>query len=181
MQNWFHISCYLLFVFRLNFGNFFIQYSGFVSMFLATKRTRKVSIIWIFLVEVHNLLGTTYKFENRKHSKMFRWFCVEPSKYVWYYCYDLVFRRFHCKFVSKKELEKVFQVFRIICVTEVQFLLIERSQTSHTIGWLNISKIQSFSCYFPEGTRSKTGVPKAFSQTGLKFLCKMLPRHTWFQ
>jgi 1-acyl-sn-glycerol-3-phosphate acyltransferase len=35
-------------------------------------------------------------------------------------------------------------------------------------------EIQSFSI-FPEGTRSKTGVPKAFSQTGLKILCKNAP------
>jgi 1-acyl-sn-glycerol-3-phosphate acyltransferase len=28
---------------------------------------------------------------------------------------------------------------------------------------------------FPEGTRSKTGKPKAFAQTGLKILCKSTP------
>jgi 1-acyl-sn-glycerol-3-phosphate acyltransferase len=41
--------------------------------------------------------------------------------------------------------------------------------------WLNISKYNRSAVIFPEGTRSKTGVPKAFSQTGLKILCKNAP------
>ena len=38
-----------------------------------------------------------------------------------------------------------------------------------------IEKHKRSAVIFPEGTRSKTGVPKKFSENGLKILCKYAP------
>ena len=89
------------------------------------------------------------------------------------------FRKFHPKFVSKKELGRG--------VPSVSYnlrnggsVLIDRKDPKQAVP--NIKKLSEYielyklsAVIFPEGTRSKTGVPKEFSQTGLKILCKYAP------
>ena len=98
--------------------------------------------------------------------------------------YDIIamiwfMRDFHCKFVSKKELGKG--------IPSVSYnlrhggsALIDRKDPKQAIP--EIKKLGDYiesnnrsAVIFPEGTRSKTGQPKAFSQTGLKILCKAAP------
>ena len=134
-----------------------------------------------FLLRCTNLLGTTYKFENiesipenvplifvSNHQSMY-----DIIAMIWF------FRRFHCKFVSKKELGKG--------IPSVSFnlrhggsVLIDRKDPKQAIPAIKglseyIEKHNRSAVIFPEGTRSKTGKPKEFAQSGLKILCKYAP------
>ncbi len=89
------------------------------------------------------------------------------------------FRKFHPKFVSKKELGKG--------IPSVSYnlrhggsVLIDRKDAKQSItAIINFSKYIEKNNYtaviFPEGTRSKTGKPKQFSAAGLKVLAKFTP------
>ncbi|MBF6607831.1 MAG: 1-acyl-sn-glycerol-3-phosphate acyltransferase [Flavobacterium sp.] len=142
---------------------------------------KSVDYLNLCLVSCTRLLGTRYSFENKElipknaplilvanHQSMYDIIAI-----IWY------LRRFHPKFVSKKELGKG--------IPSVSFnlrhggsILIDRKDPKQAIP-----KIQSLSQYierynrsaviFPEGTRSKDGRPKPFAQSGLKILCKYAP------
>jgi 1-acyl-sn-glycerol-3-phosphate acyltransferase len=89
------------------------------------------------------------------------------------------FRKFHPKFVSKKELGKG--------IPSVSYnlrhggsVLIDRKDAKQSItAIINFAKYIEKNKYaaviFPEGTRSKTGKPKQFSSAGLKTMIKFLP------
>jgi len=89
------------------------------------------------------------------------------------------FRKFHPKFVSKKELGKG--------IPSVSYnlrnggsVLIDRKDAKQSItAIINFGKYIEKNKYtaviFPEGTRSKTGKPKQFSTAGLKVLAKFTP------
>ena len=140
-----------------------------------------VDILNFFLVRCTNLLGTSYRFENLEsipsnvpiifvanHQSMYDIIAV-----IWF------MRKYHIKFVSKKELGTG--------VPSVSYnlrnggsVLIDRKDPKQAI--VEISKLSKYiettkrsALIFPEGTRSKTGVPKKFSETGLKILCKNAP------
>jgi 1-acyl-sn-glycerol-3-phosphate acyltransferase len=98
--------------------------------------------------------------------------------------YDIVgiiwhFRKFHAKFVSKKELGKG--------IPSVSYnlrhggsILIDRKDPKQAIPLIKglseyIEKHKRSAVIFPEGTRSKDGKPKEFAQSGLKILCKYAP------
>ena len=88
-------------------------------------------------------------------------------------------RKYHPKFISKMELGKGWP--------SVSFnlrhggnLLIDRSNPRQSLPALtkfgrHISKVKGTAVIFPEGTRSKTGLLKPFSTTGLKVLLKNIP------
>ena len=135
----------------------------------------------LFLVRCTNLLGTTYQFENTEvipknvpvifvanHQSLYDIVAV-----IWY------LRDFHCKFVSKKELGKG--------IPSVSYnlnhggsVLIDRKDPKQAIPLIKglseyIEKNTRSALIFPEGTRSKTGQPRSFAQSGLKILCKHAP------
>ena len=88
-------------------------------------------------------------------------------------------RKFHPKFISKKELGKG--------IPSVSYnlrhggsVLIDRKDPKQALPAIKqmaeyIEKHNRSAVIFPEGTRSKTGVPKKFSENGLKILCKYAP------
>lgn len=142
---------------------------------------KSVDYLNFFLVKCTNLVGTTYKFENREliptgapiifvsnHQSMY-----DIVAMIWY------LRRFHCKFVSKKELGSG--------IPSVSYnlrhggsVLIDRKDPKQAIPAIKglseyIEKNNRAAVIFPEGTRSKTGKPKEFAQNGLKILCKYAP------
>jgi 1-acyl-sn-glycerol-3-phosphate acyltransferase len=142
---------------------------------------KSVDYMNFIFVKLTNLLGTSYKFENiegmpknvpiifvSNHQSMY-----DIIAMIWY------LRRFHCKFVSKKELGKG--------IPSVSFnlrhggsVLIDRKDPKQAIPAIKglgdyIEKHHRAAVIFPEGTRSKTGKPKEFAQTGLKILCKSTP------
>lgn len=142
---------------------------------------KSVDYLNFFLIRCTNLLGTSYKFKNLEiipnnvplifvanHQSMYDIIAV-----IWY------LRKYHIKFVSKKELGKG--------VPSVSYnlrnggsALIDRKDAKQAVT--EIGKLSKYievnnrsALIFPEGTRSKTNTPKKFSETGLKILCKYAP------
>lgn len=128
-----------------------------------------------------NVLGTRYTFTNTheipsgrpliivtNHQSMFD---IPPL--IWY------MRKHHPKFVSKIELGKG--------IPSVSFnlrhggsVLIDRKDKMQAVEQLvklgkYIEKNNRSAVIFPEGTRSRTGVPKKFHATGLKTMMKNAP------
>ena len=151
------------------------------NLFGYQAHKKSVDCLNFVLVRIGHVLGTTYKVENREdipkgvpiifvanHQSLFDIIAI-----IWF------FRKFHPKFVSKKELGRG--------VPSVSYnlrhggsVLIDRKDPKQAVP--NIKKLSEYiqlykrsAVIFPEGTRSKTGVPKEFSQTGLKILCKYAP------
>ncbi len=145
----------------------------------AHKKT--VDILNMFLVRTTHLLGTHYIILNRdlipddvpvifvaNHQSMYD---IPPI--IWF------MRKWHPKFVSKKELGKG--------IPSVSYnlrhggsVLIDRKDSKQALGEIKkmgeyIEKHNRSTVIFPEGTRSKTGTPKKFSENGLKILCKYAP------
>lgn len=133
------------------------------------------------LLRIGNLLGATFKFENidnipknvpiifvSNHQSMY-----DIIAMIWF------LRRFHPKFVSKKELGSG--------VPSVSYnlrhggsVLIDRKDPKQAIPLIKglseyIELHKRSAVIFPEGTRTKTGAPKEFAQSGLKILCKYAP------
>lgn len=142
---------------------------------------KSVDYLNLVLLRISHFLGTTYKVENREvipegvpiifvanHQSLY-----DIIAMIWF------LRKFHPKFVSKKELGKN--------IPSVSYnlrhggsVLIDRKDPKQAVP--NIKKLSEYielhrrsAVIFPEGTRSKTGIPKEFSQTGLKILCKYAP------
>lgn len=152
-----------------------------LNVFGYNAHKKSVDYLNFFLLKCTNLVGTTYKFENRElipEDKPLIFVANHQSMYdivamIWY------LRRFHCKFVSKKELGKG--------IPSVSYnlrhgggALIDRKDPKQAIPEIKrlseyIEKNKRSAVIFPEGTRSKTGKPKEFAQTGLKILCKSAP------
>jgi len=142
---------------------------------------KSVDYLNFFLLRCTNILGTTYSFRNRElvpkdtpliivanHQSLYDIIAI-----IWY------MRRFHPKFVSKKELGSG--------IPSVSYnlrhggsVLIDRKDPKQAIPTIKglseyIEKNTRSAMIFPEGTRSKTGAPKEFAQSGLKILCKYAP------
>jgi 1-acyl-sn-glycerol-3-phosphate acyltransferase len=142
---------------------------------------KSVDYLNFFLTKCTNILGTRYTFENRdtipknvpiifvsNHQSLY-----DIVGIIWY------LRRFHAKFVSKKELGKG--------IPSVSYnlrhggsILIDRKDPKQAIPLIKglseyIEKYNRSAVIFPEGTRSKDGKPKEFAQSGLKILCKYAP------
>ena len=142
---------------------------------------KSVDYLNLVLLRISHLLGTSYKVENRElipkgvpiifvanHQSLY-----DIVAMIWF------FRKFHPKFVSKKELGKN--------IPSVSYnlrhggsVLIDRKDPKQAVPTIKILSDyielhKRSAVIFPEGTRSKTGIPKEFSQTGLKILCKYAP------
>ena len=142
---------------------------------------KSVDYLNLVLLRIGHLLGTTYKVENRDlipNGVPIIFVANHQSLYdivgiIWF------MRKFHPKFVSKKELGKG--------IPSISFnlnhggsVLIDRKDPKQAIPTIKklseyIERHNRSAVIFPEGTRSKTGVPKEFAQSGLKILCKYAP------
>jgi len=127
------------------------------------------------------LLGTWFQFRNSNYIPK-----GVPIIFVANHqsLYDIIgiiwhLRRFHAKFVSKKELGRG--------IPSVSYnlrhggsVLIDRKDPKQAIPTIKglgeyIEKYKRSAVIFPEGTRSKDGIPKKFSENGIKILCKYAP------
>jgi 1-acyl-sn-glycerol-3-phosphate acyltransferase len=142
---------------------------------------KSVDYLNFCLTKCTTILGTTYTFENRElipENVPIIFVANHQSLYdvigiIWF------LRRFHAKFVSKKELGKG--------IPSVSYnlrhggsVLIDRKDPKQAIPLIKglseyIEKHKRSAVIFPEGTRSKDGNPKEFVQSGLKILCKFAP------
>lgn len=142
---------------------------------------KSVDILQWFLMRSANVLGTTFSVygkENLPKERPLIFVCNHQSMFdivsiIWF------LQEAHPKFVSKKELGKG--------IPSVSFnlkhggsALIDRKDPKQAL--LEIRKLAKYiqthkrsAVIFPEGTRSRTGKPKKFSENGLKMLCKFAP------
>ncbi|MFY0481703.1 lysophospholipid acyltransferase family protein [Flavobacterium sp. PLA-1-15] len=142
---------------------------------------KSVDYLNLILLRIGHLLGTTYKVENRDFIPK-----GVPVIFVANHqsLYDIVgiiwfMRKFHPKFVSKKELGKGIPSISYN-LKHGGSVLIDRKDPKQAIPTIKIladyiEKHKRSAVIFPEGTRSKTGVPKEFAHNGLKILCKYAP------
>lgn len=142
---------------------------------------QSVVVLNWFLLRCVNVLGATVSVKNvslipndkpiifvSNHQSMF-----DISMIIWF------LRKAHPKFVSKKELGKG--------IPSVSFnlkyggsVLIDRKDPKQALPAIKglgeyIQKYKRSAVIFPEGTRSRIGVPKSFSENGLKMLVKYAP------
>ena len=140
-----------------------------------------VAVLNFFLLRTSHILGTTYTLtgiENLPENKPLILVCNHQSMHdiipiIWF------LRKVHPKFISKKELGKgipsVSLNLRIggsilIDRKDGKQALVEIKKGAEYINSMNRTMV-----IFPEGTRSKTGVPKEFAANGLKMLYKYAP------
>jgi len=149
-------------------------------------KAHKLSVDWLqfFLLRCLNILGTRFTFINpydidtnqpliivANHQSMY-----DISPITWY------MRKHHPKFISKKELGKG--------IPSVSYnlrhggsVLIDRKNPRQSLPAIMkfgeyIEKNNRAAVIFPEGTRSKNGVPKPFQTKGLEILIKKIPSGT---
>ncbi len=142
---------------------------------------RSVSILNWFIMRCTNVLGTRYTFENNQNIPTDRPLIIVTNHQSMYDIPPLIWymRKHHPKFVSKIELGKG--------IPSVSFnlrhsgsALIDRKDPKQSIAELQklgkyIETNKRSAVIFPEGTRSRNGVPKPFRTTGLKVLMKNAP------
>ncbi|HLA55880.1 MAG TPA: lysophospholipid acyltransferase family protein [Flavobacterium sp.] len=133
------------------------------------------------LLRCTNILGTTYTFKNREVIPKNAPLIIVANHQSLYDIIAIIWflRKCHPKFVSKKELGSG--------IPSVSYnlrhggsVLIDRKDPKQAIPVIKglseyIEKHNRSAVIFPEGTRSKTGKPKEFAQSGLKILCKYAP------
>jgi 1-acyl-sn-glycerol-3-phosphate acyltransferase len=146
-------------------------------------QAHKISVDWLqfFLMRCLNILGTRFTFTNpyniptdqpliivANHQSMY-----DISPIMWY------LRKHHPKFISKKELGKG--------IPSVSYnlrhggsVLIDRKNPRQSLPAIMkfgeyIENTKRAAVIFPEGTRSKNGVPKPFQTKGLDILIKKIP------
>lgn len=152
-----------------------------LNVFGYQAHKKSVDYLNFCLTKCTNILGTTYSVKNKEvipNNVPIIFVANHQSLYdiigiIWY------LRRFHAKFVSKKELGKG--------IPSVSYnlrhggsVLIDRKDPKQALPVIKgigeyIEKHNRSAVIFPEGTRSKTGKPKEFAQSGLKILCKYAP------
>jgi len=151
------------------------------NVFGYNAHKNSVDILNGILVRIAHLLGATYSFENRvliPKNVAIIFVANHQSLYdiigmIWF------LRRWHPKFVSKKELGKNIPSISYN-LKHGGSVLIDRKEPKQAIPIISslgqyIEKHNRSAVIFPEGTRSKTGQPKVFASTGIKILCKNAP------
>jgi len=142
---------------------------------------KSVDILQFFLIRCLYVLGTRVRFDNPHQIDTDQPLIIVANHQSTYDIPPIMWymRRHHCKFISKKELGKG--------IPSVSYnlrhggsVLIDRKDPRQAI-----TAIKDFSAYietnnraaviFPEGTRSKNGVPRKFQTRGLKTLFKEIP------
>jgi 1-acyl-sn-glycerol-3-phosphate acyltransferase len=137
--------------------------------------------VTLLSLECCHIIGVRYTFENREFiPKNVPIIFVSNHQSL----YDSVglnwfLRRFHCAFVTKKELGKGIPSVSYY-IRNSKCVQIDRRNPKQAIPQIKalaeyIQKHKRSAIIFPEGTRSKTGEPKEFAQSGLKILCKYAP------
>ena len=142
---------------------------------------KTVDYLNFYLLRVANVIGTTFKFENRADIPENTPLIVVANHQSLYDIIGIIWflRKFHPKFVSKKELGKGIPSISYN-LNHGGSVLIDRKDPKQAIPTIKkladyIELLNRTAVIFPEGTRSKDGKPKEFAQSGLKILCKYAP------
>jgi 1-acyl-sn-glycerol-3-phosphate acyltransferase len=152
-----------------------------LTIFGYSAHKKSVDMLQFFLMRCLNILGSRYTFNNphtistkqpliivANHQSM-----SDIPSLIWF------FRKHHVKFISKKELGKG--------IPSVSYnlrhggsALIDRKNPRQAIVIIKefaeyIKDTNRAAVIFPEGTRSRDGVPKKFQTKGLETLIKYIP------
>ena len=142
---------------------------------------KSVDYLNFCLLRATHLLGTRYRVEGRERIPKGVPLIIAANHQSLYDIIAIIWflRKYHPKFVSKKELGKG--------IPSVSFnlrhggsVLIDRNDPKQALPAIKglaeyIEKTRRSAVIFPEGTRSRTGKPRPFQQNGLKILCKSAP------
>ncbi len=142
---------------------------------------KSVDALYFFLVANTYILGTTYKIKNldklpagvpliipANHQSLFDIIAIG-----WF------MRKAHPKFISKIELGKGIPSISYN-LNHGGSVLINRKDPKQSLAAIKemaqyVEATKRSTVIFPEGTRSKTGKPRPFAESGLKVLCKYAP------
>lgn len=140
-----------------------------------------VDVLNFFLMRLVGILGVRISYEGSVDFPLNRPIIIVSNHQGTYDIPPIVwlFRKYHPKFISKKELAKN--------IPSVSYnlrhsgaALIDRSNRSQAIPEIYrlgklIAEKNYAACIFPEGTRSKTGTMKKFKSGGIETLLKAAP------
>lgn len=142
---------------------------------------KSVDVLNLFLISCTRLIGTRYTVIGREKLPVGVPVIIVANHQSLYDVIAIIWflRKIHPKFVSKQELGKG--------IPSVSFnlrhggsVLIDRKDPRQALPVIKqmgeyIEQNNRSAVIFPEGTRSKTGQPKEFAQTGLKIMMKAAP------
>ena len=152
-----------------------------LNLFGYEAHRRSVSILNLGLMRCTHLLGTTYRFEPAPEMPEGGPLIIVANHQSMYDIPPIIWhlRKYHPKFVSKKELGRG--------IPSVSFnlrhggsVLIDRKDRKQALQAIRnlgayIETTGRSAVIFPEGTRSRDGHPKPFRMIGLKALIEMAP------
>ena len=157
-----------------------IQWVAF-NVFGYQAHKKSVDILCFFLVLNTYVLGTRYKIENLDKLPEGEPLIIAANHQSFYDITTIAWflRKVHIKFVSKIELGKGIPSISYK-LRHGGSVLINRKDPRQSIAAIKkmgeyIEENKRTAVIFPEGTRSTTGKPKAFAESGLKILCKYAP------
>ena len=146
-------------------------------------KAHKVSVDWLqfSIMRCLNILGTRFDFNNKYQLPTDKPIIIVSNHQSMYDIPPLIWylRKHHVKFISKKELGKG--------IPSVSYnlrhggsVLIDRKKVDKSIDAIfefgkRIAKNNWSAVIFPEGTRSRNGVPKPFKTRGLETLLNAMP------
>jgi len=179
------LSYPLSIIYYLAFGLVLVIFHGiqFVAHRGFGYQAHKISVDWLnfFLMRCLNILGTRIHFENAFQLNQDKPHIIVANHQSMYDIPPLIWhlRKIHPKFISKKELGKG--------IPSVSYnlrhggsVLIDRKDSESAVKAIKdfgqyLSKNKRSGVIFPEGTRSRDGQLKRFSENGLRTLIENCP------
>lgn len=152
-----------------------------LNLFGYEAHKKSVDYLNYFLLRCTNILGTSYNVVFEQEIPKGRAVIFVSNHQSMFDVPDIIWnlRHWHPKFVSKMELGKGIPSISYN-LKHGGSVLIDRSDAKQALSAIKglgnyISKHNRSAVIFPEGTRSRDGKPKRFSENGLKMLCKYAP------
>lgn len=152
-----------------------------LNLFGYTAHKKSVDALCFFLVANTYVLGTRYKIEGLEKLPKNEALIIAANHQSFYDITTIAWflRKVHIKFISKIELGKGIPSISYN-LTHGGSVLINRKDPKQSLTAVRkiaeyIEENKRTAVIFPEGTRSKTGEPKPFAESGLKILCKYAP------
>lgn len=151
------------------------------NLFGYKAHKKSVDALFFFLVANTYVLGTTYKVKGLSNIPAGVPLIIASNHQS---LFDIItigwfMRKAHPKYVSKIELGKGIPSISYN-LRHGGSVLINRKDPKQSLTAIKkmgeyIEATKRAAVIFPEGTRSKTGKPKPFAESGLKILCKYVP------
>lgn len=153
----------------------------YFNLFGYQAHKKSVDILTFFLTLNTYVLGTRYKIENLDKLPENTPLIIAANHQSFYDITTIAWfmRKVHIKFISKIELGKGIPSISYN-LRHGGSVLINRKDPKQSLTAVRkiaeyIEENKRSAVIFPEGTRSTTGKPKPFAESGLKILCKYAP------